>query len=175
MTWTYGVIVFGPIFTIVTLVCLTILGLALSPIAALITYLLVRRQVPNPTLYALVGALCSTLFILPWLSLMLAWRNYYLPTYATLVGVYIAWLAGPLGMLYQVFAIDSDSTYRISAEFMVGFGIAMALALLATLIWTITASAKHDSKLSLKPAYIVIVPSIGLLLSNMTIFVWIFF
>ena len=173
MTWTSAVIAFGPFFTIAVLILLVILGLILSPIAAFITYLVVRRQVPNPMLYALVGALCSTLFILPWLSLILAWRNYYLPMYTTLVSVYAAWLAGPFGMLYLAFAIADDSW--VSIEFIAGSGIAMALVLVATLIWTVKVGVRHDSQLSLKPAYIVIVPSVGLFLSNMTIFVWIFF
>ncbi len=164
-----AITLFGPIFVVIILFYLAVLGCIWSLLVISIAYRIMSRAGRPPAHFGFVGAICSALFFLPWLSFVLPSR--FRRSYATiiLIGVYTAWIVGPFGILNIAFILDSSSMYWLSKEFTIGFSIIMALHLLATFIWTIKLKTGFDSQGRLKSEYALVVPSAGLFFNTIIV------
>ena len=146
------------------LVFLSLTGLILAPFGAFITYRIVRGKEKRPMRQAFVAALCSVLFILPWVSLIVPSRFRSLATIIVIVCVYALWPTGPLTLLYLYINVESLS--RSETNLLTVILAAMGLTWVAALIWTIQSQVRYAHQCGLLPAYRVIVPSAGLWIST---------
>ena len=79
-----------------------ILCVPLVPVGALVCALRARSNGLSATRYAIVGALSSALFLIPWFLLILRMRGVSIPKIVTRsldVAAYAAWLLGPTALL----------------------------------------------------------------------------
>ncbi len=163
MPWTV-IFFFLPLNIVLILPFLAVLGCVWAPIGAFITYITVRGKEKRPVRHAFVAAVCSALFILPWVSLIVPSRFRSLATIIVIACAYVVWLTGPLGFLFMYLQIEtapwSDS------NFLTIIIVAMGLTWIAALIWTIRLQVRHAHQGGLLPAYRVIVPSAGLWIST---------
>ena len=151
------------------LVFLSLLGLIWAPFGAFIAYLIVRGKEKHPVRYTFAAAVCSVLFILPWVSLIVSSRFRYLATNVVIVCAYIVWLMGPLALLF-LFHLEPLSP----GEDTTGIVVAMSLAWTAALIWTIRSQVRHSHQCRPMPAHRVIMPSTGLWVSTAVCLVTVF-
>ena len=82
------------------LVFLSLTGLIWAPFGAFIAYRIVRGKEKRPMRHAFVAAICSVLFILPWVSLIVPSRFRSLATIIVIICAYVTWLIGLLGFLF---------------------------------------------------------------------------
>ncbi len=140
---------------------LSLAGLIWAPFGAFIAYRISRGKEKRPIRHAFVAAICSVLFILPWVSLIVPSRFRSLATIIVIACTYMVWLTGPLGLLF-LFHLEPLS----SGEDTTGIVVAMGLTWIAALIWTIQSQVRYAHQNGLLPAYRVIVPSAGLWIST---------
>ena len=149
--------------TLFWLVLLLLLGILWTPFAAFISYMISRGKERQPTRYAFVAAICSVLFILPWVAMIVPVRFRSVATIIVVICAYVTWLIGPLGFLF--ISIDNEFFYGSDTGLLTGIVVAMSLIWVATLIWMIQTQIRHTHQYGLLPVYKVIVPSVGLWIS----------
>jgi len=145
------------------LVFLSLTGLIWAPFGAFIVYRIVRGREKRPMRHAFAAAICSVLFILPWVSLIVPSRFRSLAIIIVLACTYALWPTGPLTLLYIY--IDVESLPKSETNLLTAILAAMGLAWIAALIWTIQSHVRQVHQCGLLLAYRVIIPSAGLWVS----------
>ena len=148
-------------FILFMLALLMVIGIIWSPFGAVIAYIIARKRENSPIRHAVIGILCSALFLLPWLVLVVPLRLRRFTVASILICAYIAWLLGPLLLSCIILVQDSP---RGGGSLSVGV-VVMCATLISTLIWVIRSHTKFPHQCGLLPAYRVLVPSAGLFFS----------
>ena len=129
-------LVFVPGFVVGATMALTMLGLMWSPFAALISWRMAGNRGLSGSRYAITGAVYSILLLLPWIYMVMALRGKRIS--AGLIDLayfflYMAWLVGPIAVMYLRFVVIAESTSVVAIGVLTAVVIAwvVSLAILA--------------------------------------------
>lgn len=132
--------VWAPAFVLALLYLLSVIGLVLSPFAAIGMFRMAGDRGLDPTRYAILAALCSVLFVLPWLYMVAIVRGRRFPIGRVLITFYIVWLIGPIYNSFFILGTSAGGTWLGMA------GIIMGLAWVISLLWMVV-SDPYDRSL----------------------------